>query len=122
MKAKQDGAIVLVSSIGSLKGSSALGAYAMSKAAMNQLARNLALELGQFHIRVNAVLPGLVKTDFAKALWGTPQGQERIKSFPMGRVGEPEDIAPAAVYLASPGARWTTGQTLVVDGGATIQG
>jgi NAD(P)-dependent dehydrogenase (short-subunit alcohol dehydrogenase family) len=122
MKAKKDGAIILVSSVGSLKGSAALGAYAMSKAALNQLARNLALELGPFNIRVNALLPGLVKTDFAKALWSTPQGQQRIKAFPLGRVGEPEDIAPAAVYLASPGGRWTTGQTIVVDGGATIQG
>jgi len=122
MKAKRDGSIILVSSVGSLKGSAALGAYAMSKAAMNQLARNLALELGPAGIRVNALLPGLVKTDFAKALWSTPEGQARIRAFPMGRVGEPEDIAPAAVYLASPGARWTTGQIFVVDGGATIQG
>ena len=118
MKAKRDGAIILVSSVGSLKGNAVLGAYAISKAALNALARNLALELGPFNIRVNALLPGLVKTDFAKALWSTPEGQARIKQFPLGRVGEPQDIAPAAVYLASPGARWTTGQTLVVDGGA----
>lgn len=121
MKAKKDGSIILVSSVGSLKGSAALGAYAMSKAAMNQLARNLAIELGPHGIRVNALLPGLVKTDFAKALWSTAEGEARIRKFPIGRVGEPEDIAPAAVYLASPGARWTTGQTIVVDGGATIQ-
>jgi dehydrogenase/reductase SDR family protein 4 len=120
MKAKQDGAIILVSSVGSLKGSAALGAYAMSKAALNQVARNLAIELGPHGIRVNALLPGLVKTDFARALWSTPEGQARIKAFPLGRVGEPQDIAPAAVYLASPGARWTTGQTIVVDGGATV--
>jgi NAD(P)-dependent dehydrogenase (short-subunit alcohol dehydrogenase family) len=66
------------------------------------------------------LLPGLVKTDFARALWSTPEGKARISAFPLGRVGEPEDIAPAAVYLASPGARWTTGQTIVVDGGATV--
>jgi dehydrogenase/reductase SDR family protein 4 len=120
MKAKQDGSIILVSSVGSLKGSAALGAYAMSKAALNQVARNLAIELGPHGIRVNALLPGLVKTDFARALWSTPEGQARIKAFPLGRVGEPQDIAPAAVYLASPGARWTTGQTIVVDGGATV--
>lgn len=120
MKAKKDGAIILVSSVGSLKGSAALGAYAMSKAALNALARNLAIELGPHGIRVNALLPGLVKTDFARTLWSTPEGQARIKAFPLGRVGEPQDIAPAAVYLASPGARWTTGQIIVVDGGATV--
>ncbi len=121
MKKRGGGAIILVSSVGSLKGSEFLGAYAVSKAAMNQLARNLAIELGPHNIRVNAILPGLVKTDFAKALWSTPEGMARIKRFPLARVGEPDDIGPAAVFLASRAGQWITGQTLVIDGGATIQ-
>ena len=85
-----------------------------------QLARNLARELGPFNIRINCVAPGLVKTDFAKALWDTPAGEERASSgTPLRRLGEPDDLAGAAVYLASRAGAWTTGQTIVVDGGST---
>ena len=93
------------------------------QAADMQLARNLAVELGPDNIRVNCIAPGLVKTDFARALWENPEFAEpRIAATPLRRLGEPEDIAGAAVYLASDAGRWTTGQTLVVDGGVTIAG
>jgi NAD(P)-dependent dehydrogenase (short-subunit alcohol dehydrogenase family) len=120
MKERKDGAIIIVSSIGGLRGSQVIGAYCISKAADMQLARNLAQELGPHNIRVNCVAPGLVKTDFAKALWDTPAGEERASSgTPLRRLGEPDDIAGAAVYLASRAGAWTTGQTIVVDGGST---
>jgi NAD(P)-dependent dehydrogenase (short-subunit alcohol dehydrogenase family) len=120
MKARKDGAIIIVSSIGGLRGSEVIGAYCISKAADMQLARNLARELGPFNIRVNCVAPGLVKTDFAKALWDTPAGEERASSgTPLRRLGDPDDLAGAAVYLASRAGAWTTGQTIVVDGGST---
>jgi len=120
MKERKDGAIIIVSSIGGLRGSEVIGAYCISKAADMQLARNLARELGPHNIRVNCVAPGLVKTDFAKALWDTPAGEERASSgTPLRRLGEPDDLAGAAVYLASRAGAWTTGQTLVVDGGST---
>ena len=120
MKERQDGSIIIVSSIGGLRGSEVIGAYCISKAADMQLARNLARELGPHNIRVNCVAPGLVKTDFAKALWDTPAGEERASSgTPLRRLGEPDDLAGAALYLASRAGAWTTGQTLVVDGGST---
>ena len=120
MKERKDGAIIIVSSIGGLRGSTVIGAYCISKAADMQLARNLAQELGPFNIRVNCVAPGLVKTDFARALWDTPEGEKRASSgTPLRRLGEPDDLAGAAIYLASRAGAWTTGQTIVVDGGST---
>jgi len=120
MAARKDGAIVIVSSIGGLRGSGALGAYAISKAADMQLARNLAQELSPSNIRVNCIAPGLVKTDFARALWDTPEAERRSSAeTPLRRLGEPDDIAGAAVFLASRAGAWMTGQTIVVDGGAT---
>ena len=119
MRQRMDGSIIVVSSIGGLRGSEVIGAYCISKAADIQLARNLAKELGPHNIRVNCIAPGLVKTDFAKALWDTPAGEERASSgTPLHRLGEPDDIAGAAVYLASRAGAWTTGQTIVVDGGS----
>jgi len=98
-----------------------LGAYNISKAADFQLARNLAVEFGPHNVRVNCVAPGLVKTDFARVLWDNPQTLDRMLSkTPLGRIGQPEDIAGAAVFLASNEASYITGQALVVDGGATI--
>ena len=121
MKAQKDGAIILISSIGGLRGSDVIGAYNISKAADIQLAKNLAVELGPDNIRVNAIAPGLVKTDFARALWENPEFAEpRIAATPLRRLGEPEDIAGAAVFLASNAGCWTTGQTIVIDGGATV--
>jgi NAD(P)-dependent dehydrogenase (short-subunit alcohol dehydrogenase family) len=120
MRERKDGAIVIVSSIGGLRGSTVIGAYCISKAADMQLARNLAQELGPDNIRVNCIAPGLVKTDFARALWDTPEGEKRASSgTPLRRLGEPDDLAGAAVYLASRAGAWTTGQTIVVDGGST---
>ena len=85
-----------------------------------QLARNLAQELSPNNIRINCIAPGLVKTDFAKALWDTPEGERRASSgTPLRRLGEPDDIAGAAVLLSSRAGSWMTGQTIVIDGGAT---
>lgn len=121
MKAKRDGAIVIVSSIGAFIGSAALGAYNISKAADLQLARNLAVEYGPFNIRANCICPGIVKTYFAEALWKDPKVEAMItRQLPLRRFGEPDDIAGAAVFLASPAGRWMTGQQIVVDGGAMV--
>jgi dehydrogenase/reductase SDR family protein 4 len=121
MAARRDGSIIIVSSIGGLKGTDILGIYAISKAADMQLARNLAVEWGPDNIRVNCIAPGLVKTDFAKALWEDPvlrKGSEDRTA--LRRLGEPEDIAGAAVFLASRAGWWITGQAIVIDGGRTI--
>ena len=121
MAERRDGAVIIISSIAGLKGTSALGAYAVSKAADMQMARNLADEWGHANIRVNCIAPGLTRTDMARALWENPDRLERaLKGYPLGRIGEPEDIAGAALYLASPAGAFVTGQTLVVDGGSTI--
>ena len=123
MRRRKDGAIVFVSSIGGFFGSDVIGAYNISKAAEFQLVRNLAVEFGPDNIRVNAIAPGLVRTDFARALWEDPDyAAQRIARTPLGRLGEPEDIAGIAVYLASDAGRWTTGQSIVVDGGMSIAG
>ncbi len=121
MVERKDGAIVLVSSIGGLKGSPIIGAYNISKAADFQLARNLATEYGKHNIRVNCIAPGLIKTDFARALWENPDNLKKsLVSTPMARIGEPEEIAGAAVFLASRAGAYMNGQMIVVDGGATI--
>ncbi len=118
---RRAGSIIITSSIGGLHGSAVLGAYNISKAADFQLARNLAVEFGPYNVRVNCVAPGLVKTDFARALWDNAQTLDRaLSNTPLGRIGQPEDIAGAAVFLASDEASYVTGQVLVVDGGATI--
>jgi NAD(P)-dependent dehydrogenase (short-subunit alcohol dehydrogenase family) len=123
MIARRDGAIVIVSSVGGLKGSALLGAYAVSKAADFQLARNLAVEFGPHNVRINCVAPGLIKTDFAKALWQNPTiAKAYEQATPLRRLGETDDVAGAVVFLSSPAGRFITGQTLVIDGGATIGG
>jgi NAD(P)-dependent dehydrogenase (short-subunit alcohol dehydrogenase family) len=123
MAKRKDGAVVIVSSIGGLRGSGMLGAYGISKAADMQLARSLAVEWGPHNIRVNAIAPGLVKTDFAKALWSDKALLETtLKQAPLGIIGEPVDIAGTAILLASSAGRFITGQTFVVDGGVTISG
>ncbi|WP_295546303.1 SDR family NAD(P)-dependent oxidoreductase [uncultured Pseudacidovorax sp.] len=123
MAAKGGGSVVIISSIAGLTGSRVLGAYAISKAADMQLARNLALEWGKQGIRTNCIAPGLIKTDFAKALWDNPDTlAAALASSPLNRIGEPEDIAGAALLLASEAGRFITGTTLVIDGGATVGG
>lgn len=120
MKERKDGVVIIISSIGGLRASTVIGAYCVSKAADVQLARNLAAELGPHNIRVNCISPGLVKTDFAKALWEDPDTKEqREEETPLRRIGEPNDIAGAAVFLASRAGGWLTGQNIVVDGGVT---
>jgi NAD(P)-dependent dehydrogenase (short-subunit alcohol dehydrogenase family) len=120
MKERRDGSIIIISSVGGLRGTGVIGAYAISKAADMQLARNLAQELSPSNIRINCVAPGLVKTDFARALWDTPEAERRSSSgTPLRRLGEPDDIAGAAILLASKAGAWMTGQTIVVDGGST---
>ena len=121
MIARRDGAIIIISSIAGLKGSPTIGAYGISKAADLQLARNLAMELGPHNIRVNCIAPGIIKTEFARALWEDPQVMERVHSVtPMRRIGEPDEIAGAAVFLASKAGAFMTGNSIVIDGGATI--
>ena len=121
MVERKDGSVMVVSSVGGLKGSATLGAYCISKAADVQLVRNLAVEYGPHNIRVNAISPGLVRTDFARALWENPDIlAERTANDPLRRIGEPHEIAGIAVYLASAAGAFTTGQNFVIDGGSTI--
>jgi NAD(P)-dependent dehydrogenase (short-subunit alcohol dehydrogenase family) len=121
MMARRAGSIIIVSSIGGLRGSASIGAYCISKAADLQLARNLAHEFGPHNVRINCIAPGLIKTDFAKALWDNPEAlAARNASTPLRRIGEPDEIAGAAVYLASSASSFMTGQALVIDGGVTI--
>ena len=118
MAARGGGSVIIVSSIGGFQGSDRLGVYCISKAADIQLARNLAVEWGEKNIRANCIAPGLIKTDFAKALWDNPEILRKTVQFtPMHRIGEPDEIAGAAVFLASPAGSYMTGQTMVIDGG-----
>ena len=121
MMERRSGSIVIVSSIGGLRGSAIIGAYCISKAADMQLARNLAVEFGPHNVRVNCIAPGLIKTDFARALWEDTQLLEaRNAETPLRRIGELDEIAGAAVFLASPASSFMTGQTIVIDGGVTV--
>jgi NAD(P)-dependent dehydrogenase (short-subunit alcohol dehydrogenase family) len=122
MVAKHDGAIVLVSSVGGLHGSSVIGAYNISKAADMQLARNLAVEWGPHNIRVNCISPGVVRTDFARAIHEDPEVRSMVeRDLPLRRIGEPDDIGGIAVLLASRAGAYITGQAIVADGGARIR-
>ena len=121
MIARRAGSIIIVSSIGGIRGTPVIGAYGISKAADMQLARNLAVEYGPHNIRVNCIAPGLIKTDFARALWeDAAMLAQRTASTPLRRIGEPDEIAGAAVFLASRAGSFVTGQSLVIDGGVTI--
>ena len=121
MRAKKDGSIIIISSIGGLRGTPILGAYGISKAADMALTRNLAIELGGDNIRVNTIAPGLIKTDFAKALWEDEKNlAKRLERQPLKRLGEPDDIGGIAVMLASRAGKFMTGQVIVADGGVLI--
>jgi NAD(P)-dependent dehydrogenase (short-subunit alcohol dehydrogenase family) len=121
MAERGEGAIVIIASIGGMIGSSVLGAYCLAKAADMQLARNLAVEWGPRNIRVNCIAPGLVRTDMARALWANPETHAKVTAlYPLRRIGEPDEIAGAAVFLASAAGSFVTGQTIVVDGGGVI--
>ena len=117
---RKEGSIIIVSSIGGLRGSPVIGAYNVSKAADFQLARNLAVEYGPHNVRVNCIAPGLITTDFARALWEDAENlKHRTANTPLRRIGEPDEIAGAAVFLASQAGAFMTGQSLVIDGGVT---
>ncbi len=123
MLERGESSITIVSSIGGLKGSTVIGAYCISKAADMELARCLADEFGPRGVRVNCIAPGLIRTDFAKALWENPDTLKRsTAAASLKRIGEPHEIAGAAVFLASRAGAFTTGQTIVIDGGATVSG
>ena len=120
MAARGGGSVIIVSSIAGLRGTPLLAVYGLSKAADMQMARNIAVEWGPKNIRANCIAPGLVRTDFARALWENPElEKKRSRETPLLRIGEPDEIAGAAVFLASPAASFMTGQTLVIDGGIT---
>jgi NAD(P)-dependent dehydrogenase (short-subunit alcohol dehydrogenase family) len=115
------GAIIIISSISAFVGNKGIGMYGVSKAADLQLARNLAVEYGSSNVRVNCIAPGIVKTYFAEALWKDPEVEKMVTNqIPMRRFGEPDDIAGAAVFLASPAGQWMNGQNITIDGGTLI--
>jgi len=121
MVEREDGVILIVSSVGAFMASTVIGAYNISKAADLQLVRNLSAEYGRHNIRVNAIAPGLIRTDFARALWENPKTLARATaSTPLGRIGEPEELGGVAVFLASKAGTFASGQTFVIDGGQSI--
>ena len=121
MAERGGGSFITVGSIGGIVDNTVIGAYGMSKAADHHLVRNLATEWGPKQVRVNAIAPGLIKTDFAKALWEDDQRRkEREAATPLRRIGAPRDIGGIAVFLASDAAAFITGQVIVADGGVTI--
>jgi NAD(P)-dependent dehydrogenase (short-subunit alcohol dehydrogenase family) len=123
MAERREGSVIVISSIAGLKGNTTLGAYGISKAADFQLVRNLAVEYGPSNIRVNAIAPAIIRTDFARRLWEDPEIYARaIKAYPLRRIGEPDEVAGAAIFLASQAGAFVTGQVLTIDGGMTIGG
>jgi NAD(P)-dependent dehydrogenase (short-subunit alcohol dehydrogenase family) len=115
------GSIIVTSSIAGLRGNAHIGLYGITKAALTQLARNLAVEYGPSGVRANAIAPGLIRTSWADNILNSPQATaSRLASTPLRRIGEPWEIAAAALFLAGPGSAFITGQTLVVDGGTLI--
>ena len=114
------GAVINIVSVGGMTFGGPIGIYDVTKAGLIHLTKHLATELGP-QVRVNAIAPGLVKTDFARALWENPETLKASTArSPLLRIGEPDEIAGAAVFLASRAGTFVTGQTIVIDGGATI--
>ena len=121
MAERKDGSVTVISSVGGFKGSTIIGAYAISKAADMQLVRNLACEYGPHNVRVNCIAPGLIRTYFARALWENPEIlKQTTANYPLRRIGEPDEIAGAAIFLSSKAGNFTTGQVITIDGGGTI--
>jgi len=121
MAARGSGSVIIVSSIAGLRGNKALGLYGLSKAASAELARNLAVEWGPSGVRINTISPGVIETDFAKAISDDPERAAARKNLtPLRRFGTTHDVAGAAVFLASDAASFITGHNLIVDGGTTI--
>jgi len=122
MRQRGGGKIINIASINGLHPGRMQGIYSATKAAVINLTQTLAMELAGDHIQVNAIAPGLVKTKFAQAIWGNDVLlEEIIRRTPAGRMGEPDDIAGMALYLASRAADFATGQVFVIDGGVTVQ-
>ena len=120
MIARRYGSIIVMSSIVGSRGRAGMGVYSTTKAAVNQLVRTMAVEWGPHQVRTNAIAPTVVRTDFSRALWESPDGMARaIARVPMGRVGEPDDVAGIALLLASPAGAFINGQVIAVDGGAS---
>lgn len=117
--AAHGGSVINLSSVAAFQSTAALGVYGVTKAALTKVTQQLAAEMGP-GVRVNALCPGIVKTDFAQILWQGDAGAAALRSYPLGRFGEPGDIAGAAVFLASDAASWITGETIVIDGGSLI--
>src|ERR1700681_1546866 len=123
MAERREGSVVVISSIAGLKGNPVLGAYGISKAADFQLVRNLAVEWGPSNVRVNAIAPAIIRTDFARKLWEDPAiYAHAVSGYPLRRIGEPDEVAGAAIFLASRAGAFCTGQVITVDGGMTIGG
>ena len=121
MAERKDGVVIIISSIGGFKGSKNLGLYALSKAAEQQMVRNLAVEWGPHNVRVNAIAPGLIRTDFARELWEDPKKTAAVERItPLNRLGEPDDIGMLAAAMATRAGNYLTGQTITIDGGRMI--
>ncbi len=119
MAERRDGSVIIISSVAAFKGSRNLGAYGISKGADVNICKNLAVEWGQSQVTINCIAPALIRTDMARALWEDPERYaEAVKIYPLGRIGEPDEVAGTAVFLAAPASRFITGQTILVDGGA----
>jgi len=121
MAERGEGSVIIISSIAGLKGNTHLGAYGISKAADSQLVRNLAVEYGPKNVRVNALAPAIIRTDFARRLWEDPDiYAHATEGYPLRRIGEPDEVAGPAIMLASKAGSFITGQVIVIDGGTTI--
>jgi NAD(P)-dependent dehydrogenase (short-subunit alcohol dehydrogenase family) len=121
MEKQGGGKIVNIASVAGLRPGSGMGLYSISKAGVIMLTQVLAVELGPANIQVNAIAPGVIKTRFSRVLWETPEiAEPALRSLPVGRFGEPEEVASLALYLASPASDYVTGAVFVMDGGQSV--
>lgn len=123
MQTQGGGSIINVASVAGLQPATAMGIYSISKAAVIAMTKQLAQELGSMNIRVNALAPGLIKTKFSSALWDNEDlNQKIVAGTPLGRIGTVDEVAAAALYLASDAAAFTTGTVIIMDGGSLVGG